>query len=79
MTSTQAYNIAAIRQLLLAAFTASELRRFCQDREAFQPLLHQFSPNDGLADMIDRIIVYCETRLLWDEFLAGESLKSTNV
>jgi hypothetical protein len=71
VTDAQAYNIASIRQFLLAAFTASELRRFCQDRETFRPLLHEFSPSDGLADMIDEIIDYCQTRLLWDEFLAG--------
>ena len=28
---TQSYNIAAIRELLLAAFTAEELRRFCAE------------------------------------------------
>ena len=65
------YNLAAIRQLLLAAFTPQELRRFCQDRAAFQPLVYQFAPGDGLADMVDEVVDYCETRLLWEEFLAG--------
>jgi formylglycine-generating enzyme required for sulfatase activity/CHAT domain-containing protein len=66
----RAYNISTIRQLLLAAFTAEELRRFCQDRPTFRPLVDRFSPNHSLVDMVDEVIDYCETKLLFDEILA---------
>jgi hypothetical protein len=32
-----AYDLQAIRALLLDAFTAADLRRFCQDRLLFRP------------------------------------------
>jgi hypothetical protein len=63
--------IAAIRDLLEAAFTVQTLRRFCQDRPAFRPLLKEFSPDHGLADMVTLAIEYCGQDLLWDELLAG--------
>lgn len=62
--------IAAIRDLLTAAFGAEELRRFCQDRAAFRPVVDRFGPGHGLDDMVDEVIVYCGQRLLWDELLA---------
>ncbi len=64
------YDLAAIRRLLLAAFTAQTLRRFCQDRRIFRPVVADFGPGSGLNDMVDRVIDYCETRLLFDELLA---------
>ena len=63
--------IAAIRDLLEAAFTVQTLRRFCQDRPPFRPLLNEFSPDHGLADMVERAIDYCGKSVLWDELLAG--------
>jgi hypothetical protein len=63
--------IAVIRDLLEAAFTVQSLRRFCQDRPAFHPLLNQFSPEHGLDDMVERAIEYCGTLLLWEELLDG--------
>lgn len=65
------YNIGAIRRLLLAAFTPEELRRFCQDEADFRPLVAYFGPGQGLVDMVDRVVDYCQTRLLWDELLAA--------
>ena len=38
----QSYDTATIRQLLLAAFTSEELRRFCYDRPTFRPILSRF-------------------------------------
>lgn len=61
----------AIRDLLEAAFTVQTLNRFCWDHEPFRPLRKQFSPGHGLVDMVDLVIEYCETSLLWDELLAG--------
>lgn len=66
-----AYNLAAIRDLLQAAFTAETLYRFCMDHPRFRRILHQFGPDDGLDDMIDEVIDFCETKLLWKEFLAA--------
>ncbi len=56
-----AYSIAVIRNLLEAAFTPQSLRRFCQDRPAFRPLVKRFGANDGLVDMVERVITYCQT------------------
>lgn len=66
----QSYSIAAIRELLLAAFSPEELRRFCQDRPPFRAIVYRFGPGHGLDDMVDEVIDYCRTRLLWDELLA---------
>lgn len=63
--------VAAIRDLLESAFTVKTLNRFCWDHQAFRPLRKQFSPAHGLADIVDLVIEYCETSLLWDELLAG--------
>jgi hypothetical protein len=62
--------IQAIRQLLLAAFTPQSLRRFCQDRPPFRPLLNEFSPQHGLSDMVDEVISATDKGLLWDDLLA---------
>lgn len=64
------YDFAEIRELLLAAFTPEELRRFCQDRSLFQPVVYEFGPGQGLDDMVDRVFDYCHTRSLWDKLLA---------
>lgn len=64
------YNLAAIRKLLLAAFRPQTLRRFCQERPTFRPIVTAFGPGHGLDDMVDQVIDYCEIRLLWHEFLA---------
>jgi len=65
-----AYNTAAIRQLLLAAFTPEELRRFCYDRPAFRPVVDRFGPGYGLDDRVDELITYCDNYLLFPELLA---------
>lgn len=62
---------AALRQLLGEAFSAQELLRFCQDRADFRPVTTSFGPGHGLDDLIDQLLEYCRTRLLWDELVAG--------
>ena len=62
--------IAAIRQLLIAAFTPEDLRRFCHLRPDFRRVVNNFGPGQGLEDMVDRVIVLVQTRLLWQELLA---------
>jgi len=65
----QDYDIGNIRALLVASFTVKDLRRFCEDRPAFQPVVARFSPDHGVTDMVDEVIDYCRTHLLWDELL----------
>jgi hypothetical protein len=62
---TSDLDIAEIRSLLTAAFTAEDLRRFCQDRPIFQPIVAEFGPAHGLNQMVDRVIDYCQTRNLF--------------
>jgi hypothetical protein len=75
MTSdAQEYSLSAIRGLLLAAFTAETLRRFCQDRPAFRVVVDRFGTGHGLDDMVDEVIDYCETYLRFDELLTAVKL-----
>jgi len=64
------YNLSAIRRLLTAAFTARSLRRFCQDRPVFRPIVNEFAPDHGLNAMVDEVIDFCGTHLLFDDLLA---------
>jgi formylglycine-generating enzyme required for sulfatase activity len=72
----QEYNIAAIRQLLLAAFTPEELRRFCYDRPDFRPVANRFGPGHGHDDMVDELITYCDNYRYLPELLT--ELKQAN-
>jgi hypothetical protein len=71
MDQTQTYSTDAIRRLLLASFTAEELRRFCHDRPSLRPILERFGPGYGQDDMVDEVLIYCETHLKWEDLLAG--------
>ena len=72
MTSRAAYNLVAVRKLLLAAFTAETLPRFCADRPMFQPLLVEFGPKMGLDDIVEEVMTYCRTQDLWEALLASD-------
>ena len=61
---SDAYRLAAIRGLLQDAFMAGELRRFCQDRPLFRPLLTHLGPRASLEEMIEVLLDYCCSRLL---------------
>jgi formylglycine-generating enzyme required for sulfatase activity len=67
----QEHDLGKIRTLLTKAFTAKDLRRFCQDRPLFRPICGRFGAALKLNDMVDEVIDYCETRDLFDELLAG--------
>jgi hypothetical protein len=71
-SDTRSYDLAAVRDLLLAAFTAPDLRRlFLYTANAeLRPLAQAFSPNDGLVAMVDRVIEFCHTRDLVPDLLA---------
>jgi len=73
MAGNAQYNISAIRELLLAAFTSETLHRFCLDRPLFQPVVAEFGAGQGLADMADEVISFCRTQLLFDDLLAEVS------
>ena len=66
----QAHDLAAVRSLIKQAFTARDLRIFCQDRSPFQQVLDQFSPNSSLEDMTAIVIDYCRTRVLFPDLLS---------
>jgi hypothetical protein len=67
--------IRTIRQLLLKAFDPPEtLRRFCQERPGFRELLSRFGPKYSLDDMVDEVITYSGTYLLWDDLLEEVAL-----
>jgi hypothetical protein len=72
MTDTApSYDLGAFRRLLLAAFTAEDLRRFCEDRPSFRPIVARLSPQCGLDDMVDEVLHYCGTRRLFGELEAA--------
>lgn len=58
------YHLAVVRDLLLAAFDVQGLRNLFQytTNPDLKPLDQRFSPNDGLTDMVDRTIGYCQKR-----------------
>jgi predicted phosphodiesterase len=64
------YDLAAIRDLLRAAFTPETLRRLCYDHPTFRSILTRMGPNDGLNDMVDAVMTYCEKHVHFDELLA---------
>lgn len=72
----QDYDLKAIRELLLAAFTAEEVRRFCSDRPTFRPVTKRFGPGHGLDDMVDEVMTYCDTYLFFPELL--DEVKQAN-
>jgi hypothetical protein len=77
MTDTvSSYNLAVIHDLLTAAFSAEELRRFCQGHALFQPIIANFGPNHSLNQMADEVVDYCRTYHLWDELL--EAIEEKN-
>ncbi len=61
---------AALRDLLLEAFSADDLRRFCQERRSFRPVLSNISSRASSHEIIDALFELCRTRLWWDELLA---------
>ena len=64
------YNYRAIRELLLAAYSAEELRSLIAYDDELRRLRHEFSPSDAIIDMADKTIDYCNRRLLMEYFLS---------
>jgi 3',5'-cyclic AMP phosphodiesterase CpdA len=65
------YHLAVVRDLLVAAFTAENLRRLFlyTSNVELRPLIQEFSPSDGLAAMVDKAITFCETHRLLPDLL----------
>ncbi len=68
---TGGYRLAAVRDLLLNAFTASDLRRFFLyiDDPDLRPVTQDLGDGDGLAAMADKAIEYCRARALLPNLL----------
>lgn len=66
-TDEMQYNLAGIRDLIRDAFTAEELRRFCQDRPLFRLALGHLGAT--FESVIDGLLEYCQTRALFAELL----------
>jgi formylglycine-generating enzyme required for sulfatase activity len=66
----QEYDITAIRQILIAAFTPEELRRFCHDRPDFRLIVRRFGSKSSLEDMVEELITYCDNYRYLPELLA---------
>jgi hypothetical protein len=62
-------NIAAVRCLLEAAFTDSELRIFCHDSPDLREILLTFGSDAPVRDMVEAVITYCEKQLLLPKLL----------
>jgi hypothetical protein len=76
--NTKDYNLAAIRALLRAAFTPDELERLCKDNPKLRNIVHTFDPEPSLDEIIDKVMDYCRTRLLWNELLAAVRVEAPN-
>lgn len=64
------HNIAAIRRLLINAFTPEELWRFCQERPTFRPVLPYFPYNASQAQMVDVLTEFCQRHMLFDTLVS---------
>jgi hypothetical protein len=71
LTDPQSYDLAVIRNLLLAAFTADDLRRLVlyTSSSALRPLIHEFSSGDGLTTMVEKTTTYCHKQDCLPELL----------
>jgi hypothetical protein len=65
------YNLSAVRDLLMAALTAPDLRRLVQytPNEELKAVRDRFGPNDSLMEMVDTTLEYCEKQLLLSDLL----------
>ena len=64
------YDLRAIEELLLTAYSAEELQALIAYDEELARLRYEFSPNDAIVDMAYKTIEYCERFLLMDYFLS---------
>lgn len=72
------YNLSAIRDLLLGAFSAEELKAlfYYSENPDLRDVVHQFMPSASLLAWVQKAVGYCERRDLLDALLA--EVKSAN-
>ncbi|MBE7553029.1 MAG: hypothetical protein HS126_18305 [Anaerolineales bacterium] len=67
--SQPAYNLRNIRKLLTTAFTDQELSQLCYETPEFRPVYEQFTAGMSKDQMIQRLIEYCERKVLMGQLL----------
>ena len=72
--------VAVVRDLLLAAFTADDLRRLVlyTSNPALRPLADEFGPGDSLAALVEKTIAYCQKRDLLAALLGDVQVVNPN-
>ena len=72
------YQISTVRDLLLAGFTADDLRRLVlyTSKLALEPLIHEFGSGDGLSAMVEKTVTFCQKQDCMGELL--EEVKEAN-
>lgn len=68
----EGYDLRVVRELLLAGFSVKDLSRMIHDstHRQLRQLINEFSPDDGLADRVDKTLEYCEDKALVAVLLA---------
>ena len=70
--NSQGYNVAAVYEMLMAAVVdGQELQRLCRFNGALRPALKRFGPDQGLDDMADEVIGYCQTQRKLGDLVAA--------
>jgi hypothetical protein len=71
-TADQSFDLAAIRDMLLAAFSSEELHRLFvyTSQDALHGLTSRLSRSDDLTHMVDTVVEYCRQHDLLPELLA---------
>jgi hypothetical protein len=67
--SQPVYNLKLIRKLMTDAFSDEELNQFCYDNAEFRPVAEQFSIGMSKTQKIQRLIEYCERKVLMARLL----------
>jgi hypothetical protein len=75
---SDSYDPRTVRDLLMAAFSADELRRLVlySSNKGLRRLMPEFSPGDSLTTLVDKTIEYCMRRDLLPELLKEVSRES---
>lgn len=64
------YDLAVLRELLLASFGPDELRRLCQSHPELRPVLDDLDVNPSLNEVVDAVMDHVERHDLYDTLLA---------
>jgi hypothetical protein len=67
----RSYDFRKLRELLVEGFTRDTLASFCLVYPRFRPALDGLGANYSKAELVDAVMEYCGTQLLWEELLDG--------